>query len=105
MAVPPPTSGNDETTVAFGIASVDGVLEEAAVDFPAEGEELIVMIGDREVPADPSGTTVTLATVIEATDQAHFESRQELLDALHPEFEKRRTAGGLARHLRSLLPF
>lgn len=104
MAAPPPSSEPETAAITFGIAAMDEVLEDADVEFPAETDQLLAAIGDRSVPYDPAGNTVQLRTVIEETDRRRFESRRELLNALHPAFEERRRGGGLGDWFRSLFP-
>ena len=105
MAAPPPQNDADLAAITFGIAAMDEVLDEASISFPADASELQTAIGDREVPYDPKGNTVTFETVLEKTGQRRFESRRELLNALHPVFEELRRGGGIGAWLQSLLPF
>jgi len=48
-----------------------------------------------------------LGEALDRCDRDTFESRQDLLNALHPVFEERREAvsSSLVAHLRSLVPF
>ncbi|MDR5657086.1 hypothetical protein RH831_07815 [Halodesulfurarchaeum sp. HSR-GB] len=105
MAVPPPETDEDETAIAFGIAAVDGLLDETDLDFPADRQAVETALGNRVVPYDPRGNTVSLTTALEDVEKRQFGSRQELLNALHPVFEARRNGAGLQGWLRSLLPF
>ena len=105
MAVPPPQGANDSTAVAFGIAAVDGRLDEAEVSFPATSDEIKRALGDPDLPYDPRGNTIALSTALEETGRRQFDSRQALLNALHPVFEARRSGDGVGGWLRSLLPF
>ena len=104
MAARPPTDDlDDPDPVEFGIAALDAHLEEADLAFPATADEVTAALGDPAVPYEPAGTTVALSTVLERVDRERFESRQELLDATHPAFERLRERGGLLAWLRSLL--
>jgi len=106
MAVPPPNGEKDASAIAFGIAAVDGRLEDVDLSFPATRAEIEQAVGDPDIPYDPRGNTMTLSTALEETDQQRFESRQALLNALHPVFEARRSGGeNLGGWLRSILPF
>lgn len=104
MAARPPTDDRDEPdTVEFGIAALDAHLEDADVTFPATAEAVTAALGDPAVPYEPGGASVALSRVLEGVDRDRFESRQALLDATHPEFERLRERGGLIAWLRSLL--
>ena len=105
MAVPPPKNDSDLAAITFGIAAMDEVLDETGVSFPADAAELQTVLGDQEVPYDPKGNTVDFGTVLDKTDQNRFESRRELLNALHPVFEEMRQGGGLGAWLQSLFSF
>jgi len=105
MAAPPPQSDRDTAAITFGIAAMDEVLEDHDVGFPVTTAELKGTVGDRAVPYDPRGNTVELRVVLEQTSQDHFETRRELLNALHPIFEEKRRGGGFGEWLQSLLPF
>lgn len=78
----------------FGIAALDAHLEDAEVSFPATAEEVTAALGDPAVDYAPSGGSVRLSKVLERVDRDRFESRQDLLDATHPEFERLRERGG-----------
>ncbi len=106
MAVRPPSNDDDEPdTVDFGIAAMDVHLERADLTFPATAEEVVRTLDDPQVDYDPSGNAVALSTVLEHVDRDRFDSRQQLLDVLHPEFESlRRSSGGVVSWLRSLFP-
>lgn len=105
---PPPTSDDEEPeTIAFGIAALDARLEDVNVEFPATRAELERTLGGVEVPYDASGSTIALETALQEVPRDSFETRQELLNALHPVFEKQRRASGsgVLAQFRSLLPF
>ncbi|MFB6109278.1 MAG: hypothetical protein ABEJ60_00180 [Halodesulfurarchaeum sp.] len=106
MAVPPPQGDQDGTeAIAFGIAAVDGRLDETEISFPATTEELEDALGDPALPYDPRGNTIALSTALEEAGQRTFDSRQDLLNALHPVFEAKRSGGdGFGDWLRSILP-
>lgn len=109
MGVRPPRNDTDDepATVTFGIASLDALLEETDLAFPASRSEVITALGDPDVPYDASGNAVSLSTALDEAPTDRFESEQELLNALHPVFETYRenTGSGLIAQLRSMLPF
>lgn len=109
MGVRPPQQGDDEelATVAFGIAALDEHLERAELVFPATDDELLGALGNPEVPFDAKGNTVRFAEVLEEAHASHYETRQELLNALHPVFEakRERANNSFVGRVRSLLPF
>jgi hypothetical protein len=105
---PPQQDGDDEVaTVAFGIAALDEHLDDEAVVFPATGSELVARLGDPSVPYDAAGNEIALATALEETHAEEFETRQDLMNALHPVFEakRERANNSIVGQLRSLLPF
>lgn len=108
MAVRPPQQDADDEpeSLAFGIAALAPRLEEATLSFPATDEEVVAALGDPEVPCDASGNTLRLSRALEELHAREFDSRRELLELLHPVFErKRRESSGLLGKLRSLWPF
>lgn len=108
MGVRPPANDDDEPEVIeFGIAALDARLSDVDIDYPADARNLSKQIGHVEVPYDAAGHTMTVAEALEETDYRHFEHEQELLNALHPVFERRREARGnsILGQLRSLVPF
>lgn len=109
MGVRPPQQGDDEelATVAFGIAALDEHLERAELVFPATDDELLGALGNPEVPFDAKGNTVRFAEVLEEAHASRYETRQELLNALHPVFEakRERANNSFVGRVRSLLPF
>lgn len=105
MAARPPSDDVDEPdSVEFGIAALDAHLDGADLAFPATDDEIVSALDDPAVDYDPSGSSVRLSTVFERVDRGRFESRQDLLDAVHPEFERLREGSGIVAWLRSLLP-
>ena len=105
---PPQQDGDDEVeTIAFGIAALDEHLERGDVTFPTTEEALLDRLGDPEVPYDAKGNEVSLSAALEETHPTEFETRQDLLNALHPVFEARRERANnsIVGQLRSLLPF
>lgn len=107
MARAPPPDDSDPAVIEFGIPVLDDRLEEASVTFPATRDELEADVGTMEVPFDAGGHTVRLGDAIDELDADRFESKNELLEALHPVFEayRQRRAGGLMGQIRSILPF
>ncbi|MGM0398703.1 MAG: hypothetical protein ACQEQY_06875 [Halobacteriota archaeon] len=106
MAAVPPSNddGEDPEAIAFGIPAVDDRIRGADVDFPVSADELVEALDDPEIPYDPAGRSIRLSEAIERADQSRFESRRELLNALHPIFEEARERGGFRVWLRRLLP-
>jgi len=108
MGVQPPADDTEEpTAIEFGIAALDAKLGERAVDYPATAGEIRDAVGDVEVPYDPAGHSITVAEALEETTATRFDSEQDLLNALHPTFERKReaTSNSLLTQLRALVPF
>jgi hypothetical protein len=109
MGVRPPQQGDDEEpeTIAFGIAALDEYLERSDVTFPATETDLTAELGDPEIPYDAKGHGMALSQALESTHTNRFETRQDLMNALHPVFEakRERTNNSLVGRLRLLLPF
>ena len=107
MARAPPADDAEPEIIEFGIPVLDDRLEEVDLTFPADRAELEATIGSVEVPYDASGHTLRLGDALEALEADRFESRNELLEALHPVFEahRARTPTGVVGRLRALLPF
>lgn len=109
MGVRPPSDGTDDEpdVVEFGIAALDARLEGRDVSFPASATDLEAAHGDIRVSVDPAGHEITLREALAECESARFDSRQELLNALHPVFERKREkySGGVLGTLRSLVPF
>mgnify|MGYP000050096421 CR=1 FL=1 len=109
MGVRPPQNDDDDApeAVTFGIAALDGHLDRADLTYPASSDEIVEAIGDPAIPYDASGNEVRLSEALDELHFDHFETEQELLNALHPVFEAYRERGptGVVGRLRSLLPF
>jgi hypothetical protein len=109
MGVRPPQQGDDDDpdTVAFGIAALDEHLERGNVLFPTNEWELLEALDDPAIPYDAKGNQMKLSTALEETPVDSYETRQELMNALHPVFEARRERANnsIVGQLRSLLPF
>lgn len=105
---PPQQDGDDEVaTIAFGIAALDEHLDRADVTFPVRGAELVAALDDPTVPYDAKGHEMALSAALEQSHAEEFETRQDLLNALHPVFEAKRERANntIIGQLRSLLPF
>ncbi|MHC3438822.1 DUF5789 family protein [Natrialbaceae archaeon A-gly3] len=109
MGVRPPSNGDDDEvdSIEFGIAAVDAVLRRSDLSFPATGDDVAAEIGHERIAYDSHGSTVALGEILAEVEQEQFSSRQQLLNALHPEFEAYREqhSGGVVQQVRSLLPF
>lgn len=109
MGVRPPQQGDDDApeTVAFGIAALDEHLNRRDVNFPTTDAELLKTLDDPAIPYDAKGNEIHLSTVLEDAHAKEFDTRQELLNALHPIFEakRERANNSIVGQLRSLLPF
>lgn len=106
MGVRPPRGDDEEpSTVAFGIAAVDDHLDGVDVSYPISASELDAQIGHVEVPYDALGHTVALGSVIRECERDAFEDEQDLLNALHPVFERHRQRGvTMMERVRRFLP-
>lgn len=109
MGVRPPSNGNNDEpdSIEFGIAAVDAVLRRSDLSFPASKDDIAAEIGHERVSYDAHGSTVALGEILAEVETEQFSSRQQLLNALHPEFEdyRERHSGGVVKQVRSLLPF
>ncbi len=110
MGVQPPTNDIDDDgpdVVEFGIAALDARLSDLPVTFPVDAETLTDEYGDVAIPIDVGGTELRLEEALSEIPQRRFETERELLNALHPVFEKRRAkaSNSLFAQLRSLVPF
>lgn len=107
MAARPPSAGETEEpdAVAFGIAAVDDHLSRAEIEFPATVSEVVAATGDPDVPYSAGGRTLALSDALAETGVDAFESRRDLLDALHPVFEDHRNTSSVLAWLRGVLPF
>ncbi len=109
MAVRPPDDDDLDDgpdTVAFGIAALDARLADREVTFPTDVESLRRELGAAEVPYNAAGNTMSVADALDRVPKQRFESRQELLNVLHPVFEEKRASSstGILARLRSLMP-
>jgi ribosome recycling factor len=70
-------------------------------------EELIETVGDPNIPYDAKGNEIRLSNALAELPHTTFETRQELMNALHPVFEaqRERANNSIVGQLRSLLPF
>lgn len=109
MGVRPPSNDVDDepNTMEFGIAALDAHVEQRNISFPISREELDTAHGDVQIAVNASGRKIALSTVLADCDSERFESKQNLLNELHPIFERKREqlSGGIIGQLRSLLPF
>lgn len=103
-AVPPPSDGDEPETVTFGIPALDDRLRNNDVTFPTDADSLVRSLDDPEIPCDPAGRAIHLSEAIERADRHRFESRRDLLNALHPVFEDVRDSASVTGWLRRLLP-
>jgi hypothetical protein len=109
MGVRPPSDDLDEgpDVIEFGIAALDATLSNAEITYPVRRSELRERLGGTEIPYNASGSTMTFAEALEDVDQRTFETEQELLNTLHPVFERKRetSSRSLLGQLRRLVPF
>jgi len=109
MGVRPPSNDVDDEpdVVEFGIAALDARLADAEVTFPATTEELRARLGDETVAYDAAGNEMAVTEALAETDRQSFDSEDDLLNALHPVFERKRQAAStsLVKQLRGLVPF
>ncbi|WP_459194211.1 hypothetical protein [Halosimplex sp. J119] len=109
MGVRPPSNDVDDEpdVVEFGIAALDARLEGAEPEFPASANELESQFGTATVPYDAAGNEIAVSEALAETDRESFDSKADLLNALHPVFERKRQAAStsLLRQLRGLVPF
>jgi hypothetical protein len=107
VARAPPADDSDPDIIEFGIPVLDDRIEEAELTFPATRQEIDSAVGGREIPFDASGHTLQVTAALSELDMNQFETRNELLEALHPVFEgyRQRTPTGFFATLRSYLPF
>ncbi|SER82017.1 DUF5789 family protein [Natrinema salaciae] len=109
MGVRPPSSGDDEEpdSIEFGIAAVDAHLRDADLTFPVTKDDVRAELGHERIPYDVHGNDVALSEILADVPAEQFDSRQELLNALHQPFEEYRHthSSGVVAQVRSLLPF
>lgn len=93
--------------MTFGIAAVDEHVTDADPTFPITARELVRVTGDPSIPYDAAGNEVRLSDALDQLSRDRFETEAELLDHLHPVFERyrERAAGSVVARLRLLLPF
>lgn len=107
-APPPQDDGVDDgqEMIAFGIAALDSYLSDADVTFPMNKQTLRETLGYADVPYNATGNTLQLDTALDHTPSQQFENKQELLNELHPVFERYRQEEGnqLLNRLRSVFP-
>jgi len=108
MGVRPPAGDDSEPDVIeFGIAALEPTLDEADIDYPTDASALQDDLGAVKVPYDASGSTLELGEALEDLQGTTFDSKRELLNALHPVFERKRerSGSGVLSQLRALVPF
>lgn len=108
MAIrPPQTDSADPTAVTFGIAAVDERLSEADVSFPTTADRLVSELDDPAIPYDAAGNELPLSEALDELSRTDYDSKAELLNLLHPVFERYRdrAAASLFTRIRLLLPF
>ncbi|PSP55373.1 hypothetical protein BRC82_05350 [Halobacteriales archaeon QS_1_67_19] len=108
MGVRPPQSNSDDgpDVIEFGIAEVAAELDEAEIAFPATGEEVVRSLSDPRIDYNAKGHSVPLSEAISDLEANRFDSQQELLNALHPVFERYRNSRtpGVIERVRAALP-
>lgn len=108
MSVRPPSNDDDDANaIEFGIAALDPKLDRAEVEYPATADDIRAEIGSISVPFDPAGHSITVSEALDEATHKHYENEQDLLNALHPVFERKRgeRATSLLAQLRALVPF
>ena len=109
MGVQPPADDIAEKpdVIEFGIAALDAELPDSGLSFPLDSADLAEAHGDLSIPVDAAGNEMRLTAALEECDRDTFESRQDLLNELHPVFEARREAvsNSVLAQLRTLVPF
>ena len=108
MGVRPPADNSDEPDVIeFGIAALDARLTDVEMEYPVTVEEVRDTVGHVKVPFDASGRSMTVAEALDEASATQFDNEQELLNALHPVFERKReaTRNSILSQLRALVPF
>lgn len=101
---PPAGDSGDAELIEFGIAALDAKLDDTTLEFPATTEDVLDALGNQDIEYDAAGHTIDLATALERSDTTEFDSKRELLNALHPVFEDLRssTTPGILGWLRNL---
>ncbi|WP_394739527.1 DUF5789 family protein [Natronococcus roseus] len=109
MGVRPPSNDDDDEpeSVDFGIAAVDARLRRSELSFPATKDDVDAELGHERISYDVHGNDVPLGEMLAETDKERFDSRQQLLNALHEPFEehRRQNSNGVVQQFRSMLPF
>lgn len=109
MGVRPPSNDIDDepTMIEFGIAALEAHVDESAVSFPTTSEALVEAYPELSISVDASGHEIDLDDALERCERTEFQSKQQLLNALHPIFEeeRERRGGTIVGRLRSLVPF
>jgi len=108
MGVRPPADNSDEPDVIeFGIAALDDRLSDVEIEYPATAREVRDAAGHITVPFDASGHSMTVAEALDEANATAFDNEQELLNDLHPIFERKReaTRNSILSQLRALVPF
>lgn len=109
MGVRPPSNddNDDPESVDFGIAALDARLRDSELSFPATADDVDAELGHERIPYDVHGNDVALGEVLAETNREQFDSRQQLLNALHEPFEeyRRQHSNGVVQQVRSMLPF
>lgn len=110
MGVRPPANDSLDDgpdTVEFGIAALDARVEQMELSFPVTVGDLNAAYGDVRIAVDPAGNKIALREVLNECDKRRFESEEELQEALHPIFERKRErmSNSLFGRLRALVPF
>ena len=109
MGVRPPQGDDDDSgpaSVDFGIAALAAEVDRGDIEFPATAAEIRRALDDPQIAYDPHGNSVALSEVLDAVPRQKYESKKELLNALHPAFEELRTSSGrgILGWVRSLFP-
>jgi len=108
MAARPPGGGgsSEPDAIEFGIAVLDEQIGKADVSFPATAEEVRHALGDREIPYDGKGRTITLGEAPDQVPQSRFENKTEFPRRTVPSVRPQAAeGGGLLTSLRDALPF
>lgn len=109
MGVRPPSNDVDDEpdAIEFGIAALDARIEERNISFPIESADLDSAHGDILIDVNATGNQISLSDALADCEQRSFETRQELLNALHPIFEEKRAelSGSILGRLRAMVPF
>jgi hypothetical protein len=82
------------------------MIEEADLEFPAKPDEVVRSLDDPDVPIDAEGRSIALSAALEETGEVRFDSKRELLNAVHPVLESHRelVSTGWLASIRNRLP-